>query len=150
MFASACGLKPRQLFQFLHALFDVGAFDFGRASQAETFTAERRGDAAINHRAPDVDVNRAFGRRQKSHHAADERIARAGRVNNLVQWIRRADEKSLRPGQNRAVRAFLDDDVFWAELVDFFQRGEDVVFLRELMRLAVVQHEAVNARQEFQ
>src|SRR5450631_2748514 len=34
--------KLRQLLQFLHALFDVGAFDFGRARQAETFAAKRR------------------------------------------------------------------------------------------------------------
>ena len=67
--------------------------------QAETFAAERRGDAAVNHRAPDVRVNRAFGRGQITHHAADERIARARRVNDLVQRIRRADEKSLRAGQ---------------------------------------------------
>ena len=32
--------------------------------------------------------------------------------------------------------AFFDDDVFRAELVNFFQRGDEVVFLRQLMRFA--------------
>ena len=54
-------LKLCQLFQFLHALLDVGAFGFRCGVQAKTFAAERRGDAAVNHRAADVRVNRTFG-----------------------------------------------------------------------------------------
>lgn len=65
-------LKPCQLFQFLHAFFDIGALGLGRAVQAETFTTERRGDAAIDHRAADVCINRTSGRGEITHHAADE------------------------------------------------------------------------------
>src|ERR1035438_4874631 len=90
-------LKLRQFFQFLYALFDVGALDLGRAVQAKTFATERRGDAAIDHRAADVRINRTPGRGEIAHHAADERIARASRVCHRVQRICRADEKSLRP-----------------------------------------------------
>ena len=48
------------------------------------------------------------------------------------------------------MRTLFDDDVFRAELVDFFQRGKNIVFLRELMRLAVVEHKAVHAREQLQ
>src|SRR5882672_10888774 len=108
-------LKLRQLFQFLHALLDVGSFGLGRAVQAEAFAAERRGDAAIDHRAADVRIDRTPGRGEITHHAADERIARAGRVFHRGQRIRRADEEAFRAGENRAVRTFLDDHVFRAE-----------------------------------
>ena len=50
--------KLCQLFQFFHALLDVCAFGLGGGVQAETFAAEGRGDAAVNHRAADVRINR--------------------------------------------------------------------------------------------
>ena len=143
-------LKLRQPFQFLHPAVNVNAFDFGGARQAKTFATKRRRDAAVNHRTPEVGINQIFGRRQITHQAADEGIARAGRINHLVQRIRRTDEKSARPGQNRAVRTFFDDDVFRSQLVDFFQRGKNIILFRQLMRLAVVEHKTVNARQQFQ
>jgi hypothetical protein len=34
------GLKPRQFFQFLHALFNVSTFGFCRAREAEAFAAK--------------------------------------------------------------------------------------------------------------
>ena len=68
----ACSLKLRQLFQFLHAPINVGAFDFRRPRQAEALAAERCRDAAVNHREPDVVVHRALRRGKKTHHAADE------------------------------------------------------------------------------
>src|ERR1035437_10217976 len=111
----------RELFQFFHALLDVGTLGLGGGVQTKTFAAERGGDAAINHRAADVRINRTLGAGEITHHAADERIARAGRIHDLVQRIRGADEKSFRAGQNRAVRTFFDDDVFWPQRVDFFQ-----------------------------
>ena len=58
--------------------------------------------------------------------------------------------RPLRPGQDRAVRAFLDDDVLRAELVNLLQRGEHVVLLGQLLRLAVVEHEAINALEQLQ
>src|SRR5215510_13950684 len=57
---------------------------------------------------------------------------------------------SLRPGQDGAVRPFLDDDVFGPELVNFFDGGEDVVFLRQLMRFAVVENEAVHSLEKLE
>jgi len=52
-------LKPCQLFQFLHAAVNVSAFGFRGLSQAKAFTIERRRDAAVNHRAPEIIVNRS-------------------------------------------------------------------------------------------
>ncbi len=34
---------------------------------------------------------------------------------------------------------------FGAELVNLFQRGENIVFFGELMRFAVIEHKSVNA-----
>src|SRR5208283_3872377 len=119
-------LKPRQLFQFFYAMVDVSALDLRGAGQAKALAAERRRDAAVNHRAPDVGINRAFRGGEITHHAPDERIARAGWVHDFGQRIGRANEKPLWPGQNRAVRTFFYDHILWTQLVDFFQRGKDV------------------------
>ena len=67
-----------------------------------------------------------------------------------MQRIRRADENAAWPGQNRTVRTFFYDHILWPQLVDFFERSEHVVFLRQLMRLAVVEHKTVNALEQLQ
>ena len=77
-------LKLSQLLQFLYAAVNVGALDFGGARQAETFAAEGRRDTAVNHRPPDIVVNRAARRGEITHHAAHKGIAGAGRVHHLL------------------------------------------------------------------
>ena len=154
MLLSEHGLKLRQLFKFLHALFDVGAFDFGRARQAKSFAAERRGNAAVNHRAPDVRVNRAHGRLAKNPIMPPTNRSLRARSGQRPSCSGYAGQMKNPFGPDKTEPcepcSILMMTYFGTESVDFWQRGEDVVLLRELMRLAVVQHEAVNARQEFQ
>jgi len=57
------------------------------------------------------------------------------RVLDGVQRIRGADENSLRAGGAPSRANLFDDDIFRAELVDLFQRRENIVLLRELMPL---------------
>src|SRR4051794_17503254 len=121
-------LESGKPFEFLDASLNIRAFDAGGSGEAEAFTAERRDDGAVDHRAADVVVNGALGGCQATDHAANEGIASAGRVHDLVQRISGANEETFRTREDRAVGAFFNHDVFRSELVDFLHRGEDVVF----------------------
>lgn len=138
-------LESRQLFQFFNTPVDVAPFDFGRANQAKAFAAERRNDAAINHRAANVIIDRAFGSGEIAHHTAHERVARAGGVNDVMKRVGRANENSFRTREERAVRPFLNDDVFGTELMNLFERRENIVLFRQLMRFTVIQDKTIQA-----
>src|SRR6266550_749869 len=93
---AALSLEFRQPFQLLHSAVNLSTRDSGGAQQAETFTAEGGHHAAVNHRATEIVFNRAPGCGEISHHAADERVARAGRVHDFVQRVGGTDEKAAR------------------------------------------------------
>src|SRR4051794_15396194 len=83
----AVRLKPRQLSQFLEALLDGVTGDAGGEFQAEAFAAERSHHAAVDHRATQIVLNRTFRRREVTHHAPYERIARAGGIHHPMKRI---------------------------------------------------------------
>ena len=103
--------KLRNLLQILHALLNVSTFHSRGFLQTETFATETRGHAAVDHRAPDVPVDAALGRGEIAHESAHEAVARARRVADIVQRIGRADEETVRAGEDGTVRTLFDDDV---------------------------------------
>src|SRR5947209_7339387 len=140
--------KANEFFQRLNALVDLRPRDLCCAGQAKAFAAEGGDHAAIDHRATEIFLDRASLAGEVADHSADERIARAGGINDVVQRKSRADEETGGSGEKSAVVPFFDDDVFGAQLVDIARRMEHVRAVSELMRLGFVQHESIDAFDE--
>ena len=103
------GSEPGQPPEFTYPLLDLFACHPGGAQQRKALAAKRGHDAPVNHRAPKVMLDGAFGRREVTHHPADERIAGACRVFDHLERIRRRDEHALTRHRYRAVLALLHE-----------------------------------------
>src|SRR5947209_13377669 len=102
----------------LHSLFNLGALDFGDVGHPKTFATKGGDYAAVNHGPAEITFDGTFGIRQVTHHPAHESVSGAGWVYDRRERIGGGDEDALRTGQDRAMFAFFDDDVFGAEFVN--------------------------------
>src|ERR1043166_1282828 len=144
----ALRLKPDEFFEVGDAFFDFGAGDFGDAGEAEAFAAKGGDDGSVNHGATEVALHGPFGGCEIAHHAANEGVAGAGGIDDGGERISGGDEEAVRAGEDGAVLAFLDDDVFWPELVDGARGGEEVRVIGQLLGFALVEDKSMNALEE--
>src|SRR5215207_6858451 len=89
-------LELRPLLQLRHALFDVRASDSRRSIQPKAFAAETCHHTSVNHRTANIRVHGAPRGGKIDHQAPNKTVPGAGRIDDLVQGERRANEPPLR------------------------------------------------------
>ena len=74
----------------------------------------------------------AFLAGKVTNKAANEAVTSASGVDHFFQRVGRGNEQPLGAGQNGTMLAFFHDHIFWAEFVNAWHSGDDIVFLNEL------------------
>src|SRR5439155_464767 len=85
--------------------------------------------------------------REVAHEAAGERVARAGRVEHVLERVRRDIEGAARLDQERAVLPLLDDHPARPMRHDSLAGAVDVPVAGEITRLAVVDQQLIRVAQ---
>src|SRR5262245_56385409 len=87
--------------------------------------------------------------REVAHEASGKAVAGTGGIDDVLQRIRRHEERPGLVEEDRAVLAALDDDALWASGADFSRSRRHRVLSRELPRLFVVDDEKVDLREHL-
>src|ERR1700722_9987644 len=87
--------------------------------------------------------------REESHHGARERVARAGRIDDLLQRIRRHREHSFLAELKHAILAALDQNGAGTHLQDRAPPLHQVVSTGKHARLAVATKQYVDSLEQF-
>src|SRR5262245_64788210 len=91
-----------------------------------------------------------FRGREITDHSPHKRITRSRRIYHTMQRIGWANEEAFWSGQDRPMRAFLNDYVFWPKLVNLLQRAEQVVIFGKHVRFAVVKDKRIQPLHKLQ
>src|SRR6266850_1798227 len=132
-------LDPDQLVERPVASIHGSTVHRGDAVDAETLDRVRGTHRPVQHRpAEDARVLEATALRDVAHESPGERVARAGRVDRLLERIRRGPERSVLCEEGRAVLATLHHQHLRPEGQHLARGLHDLERLEQLARLALV------------
>src|SRR5579862_2504213 len=115
----------------------------------ETLDSVRGHYAAVHDRGAQRRFRDAPVPREESHHGACERVARAGRIDDLLKWICRHREHSFLAELKHAIFAALDQNGAWTHLQDRASRLYQVVFAGKDARFAVAAKQYLDSLEHF-
>src|SRR5262249_50855104 len=131
-------------------LVDLLAVGLLQAVEAEALDGQTGDDGAVGHRAAEAARRRAVVGGEGADDPARETVAGAGRVDHLFRRVGGHDEDAVVAEEHGAVFALLDDDELRPEAAHRLAGLDKVILVGQEARLAVVEQQAVEARQQGQ
>src|SRR5438105_7111528 len=136
--------------KFPHAIGDVRGAHLKQTLNRELLDRERSHRGSVDDGAAQACLGEVAAPRQVPHEAAGEGITGARRIEDVLERIRRREENFTFTEHERAVLALLDDHELGAAAHDPSRRLDEVVLLGQLARLALVDGDQVDTREELE
>src|SRR5690606_24994832 len=133
-----------------HAVVDFLGLQVDQSLYAHPLDGEGAERGAVDHCTAEMLVGQRITARQVADEAAGECIARTRWIVNVLEREARRVEDQIPGEEHRAVLPLLDDHHLRAMPLDPARGAQEVVIARQLACLAVVHHQQVYARQQFQ
>src|ERR1700682_4699673 len=138
LFSAVDVVEVRERAEVLITLLNVREDDLPQAIERELLDRERREDAPEDSAAAKLPVRDVLARGEIAEEPAGERIAGAGRIEDVLQRIRRSGEDGVGRDHHDPVLSSLDDERLRPERKDLSAALHEVRLFRELPYFGLV------------